>query len=123
MNMADKQRGLDAFFDAARRDVPPVPADLTDRILADAFDVQAELSGQVLYRSASTSNGFWAQLSELLGGWYGMGGLAAACAAGVWLGFAPPSGIPDPVGLLVQSETALDIYESQSFALALTEDG
>jgi len=120
--MAEKERGLDAFFDASRRDVPPMPAELGDRMLADAFAVQADLSGRAV-RRPSAANGFWTQLSDLLGGWYGMGGLAAACAAGVWLGFAPPPGIPDPVGLLIQAETATDIFESQSLILALSEDG
>ena len=120
--MAENDRGLDAFFDASRCDVAQMPADLGERMLADAFAVQAGISGHAVRRPFA-ANGFWTQLSEALGGWYGIGGLAAACATGVWLGFAPPQGIPDLVGLLVQSETATDIFESQSLTLALSEDG
>ena len=49
--------------------------------------------------------------------------LAAACAAGLWIGLAPPDGLPDPVGLWEQSQTTYDLLQGSDLALALSEDG
>ncbi|MEC7259674.1 MAG: hypothetical protein VXW58_17835 [Pseudomonadota bacterium] len=59
----------------------------------------------------------------MLGGWYGLGGLVAACAAGVWLGLAPPAGMPDAASLFTAQDSVADLYLGESFAMAMAEDG
>ena len=88
-----EQKDLDAIF-AAARDLPEPSADLMARVLADAAAVQAERAEpQILpYAStASASPGFWAEIRTGLGGWLGLGGLAAAGLAGLALGVALPA--------------------------------
>ena len=75
----------DLLADAARTKAAPDDG-LVARVLADAHRVQAEGWPQ-----ADPAPGFWAQLTEVLGGWPSFGGLAAASAAGLWLGLAPPA--------------------------------
>ncbi|CUH82451.1 hypothetical protein SAMN04488093_11411 [Tropicibacter naphthalenivorans] len=80
--------GLDAFFAAARDDVPLPSGDLMARI-------QAEALAEMPVAGARAAPGFWAQLRDALGGWKGAAGLAAACACGVWIGISPPEGLSD----------------------------
>ncbi|MEM8579545.1 MAG: hypothetical protein AAGF60_16980, partial [Pseudomonadota bacterium] len=69
------------------RDVPvPVPERLMGRVLQDA------LAAQPVRGAAPVS--VWARLREALGGWQGLGGLAAATCAGVWIGLSPPDYLP-----------------------------
>ena len=116
MNMDDKHSDLNAFFDAARRDSVVLPDGLRARILADA--------GREQGRGVSTrQTAFFERLREVLGGWAGIGGLAAACAAGVWMGFAPPAVMPDPVAILMQNtETQVDLFASETLQMAMAED-
>ena len=83
MKMPDRDKDLDMLFAEARQAPPKMPDGLADRMMSDAL--------AVMPRTRREGAGWLAQLGEILGGWYGYGGLAAACAAGVWLGFAPPS--------------------------------
>ena len=119
MNMDDKHSDLNAFFDAARRDSVAMPDGLRARILADAGRVQ----GGVALNAPAGQTGFFERLREVLGGWAGIGGLAAARAAGVWMGFAPPAAMPDPVAILMQnSETQVDLFASETLQMAMAED-
>jgi hypothetical protein len=106
--------GLDAFFAAARSEAA-LSEDLAARMLRDADGIRRS--------RASVRIGRLAQLREMLGGWYGLGGLAAACAAGVWLGLAPPQGVPDAAALFQAQEDVTDFYLGESFAMAMAEDG
>lgn len=63
------------------------------------------------------------QFLRVLGGWPAMGGLAAACAAGVWIGVAPPDFLPDPVGLMVQGDTDVNLLDSYALSSVLPEEG
>lgn len=124
--MADSDRtthDLDRLLaDARARPAAPAP-ELTARVLADAALVQAELRRRPATPAARPA-GPWRQLAEALGGWPGLGGLAMAGAAGVWLGFAPPGGLPDPV-TFVQDRVAaadVDLLGSAALALALAEE-
>lgn len=115
---------LEALLDAAR-DTRPAPSEaLTRRVLADAADVQAALTRPAAPVRPRTRAGLWRQLADALGGWPGIGGLAAACAAGVWLGFAPPAALPDPVSLVQDRVAAadLDLLGTQDLALALAQE-
>lgn len=117
--MADMDKdmvGLDAFFDAARQETAQLPDRLEHRILQDASQVQADWQ-KPLPRARP---GVLQQLYDMLGGWPSIGGLAAACAAGVWLGFAPPQGLPDATQF-IGTETAF--FDDDSLDLAMAEEG
>ncbi len=110
---------LDALFQAARQS-GGIPDDLLRRVLLDADQVQAGFGESA---ALVQSPGRWRQLLTVLGGWPAVGGLAAACAVGVWIGLAPPAFLPDPVQammLLVSDPTLLD---GGDLAAALSEEG
>lgn len=111
---------LDALFQAARQDGTQMPDGLSARITADAAQVQAERASALA--APRPSGGRWMQLRDVLGGWPGFGGLAAACAVGVWLGFAPPAMLPDPVQLVAQSETDVELFEGDGLVVAFLEE-
>ena len=96
-------RALDAVLKAAQEAPPTVPEALMTRVLADAEAAQRRT------RPPLPAPGLWAHASDLLGGWKGMGGLAAATCAGVWIGWSPPAAVPDAgaliIGLLSAEET------------------
>ncbi|MEY8830719.1 hypothetical protein AB9K34_20290 [Sedimentitalea sp. XS_ASV28] len=117
--MTDSDRDmvdLDVFFDAARRETTVLPGDLERRIVADATRVQHEWQ----IPAAAPRPGRWRQLYDMLGGWPAIGGLATACAAGVWLGFSPPATLPDPAQYLVSDTMFLD---EDSLVIAMAEEG
>ncbi|MHA6262516.1 hypothetical protein ACXYMO_04880 [Arenibacterium sp. CAU 1754] len=120
--MAENNRDLDSLFQAARRDAAEMPAGLSNRILADAARVQAQSRAPRPPRARQT---WFAQLREALGGWYGMGGLAAACATGLWMGIAPPDIMPDPVQMVFGTQADLDLLSADdlSSVLAQVEEG
>ncbi len=99
MNMADKgddHHDLEAMFAAARQRPVDVPNDLMARVLADADRIAA------MRRPAP----LWQQVRDALGGWPAVGGLVAASVAGVWIGVAPPSALPDPAELFFGTQTS-----------------
>lgn len=110
---------LERMFATARSNRDALPAALAARMLADAAEVQ---SAQV-ERVPQPRPGIWAQLRAGLGGWTGMSGLATACAAGVWIGLAPPDFLPDPVGLVYQQQLDVDLIFGFDETGILTEDG
>jgi len=124
MTMADDKEelvmNLDDLFETVRRQGEPMPDGLTARVLADAAAVQSEFAKAPQVAAAP---GLWQQLLSAVGGWPAMGGLATACAAGLWLGFAPPLSLPDPVQLVQQSQSDLDLFFEESMYAALTEEG
>ncbi len=93
---------VEALLRQARAQKPEVPDALMARVLADAEAVQPKAGAQPVASRASP----WEQLRAALGGWQGMGGLAAATCAGFWIGVNPPAGLPDAGAFLlgVQSE-------------------
>ncbi len=111
---------LEQFFAEARQGTGQVPGDLMQAILADADRVQAGFFAVV---EIAPTSGKWAQLRALLGGWPTFGGLAAACAAGVWIGLAPPSFLPDPAQFVTGSDTDIDLIGMGELTLALSEEG
>ncbi|WP_347310521.1 dihydroorotate dehydrogenase [Defluviimonas sp. SAOS-178_SWC] len=95
--MADLDRGddfLEGCFRAAR-DAGPVPSGaLMARILADAEAEMPRASApQPLPRPAGKGGAMMSWLAAAFGGWRGIGGLATATVAGLWLGYA---GLDDP---------------------------
>lgn len=106
---------LDALLDVTRRDRPVLPDALTARILADAESEQDRFA-----RRKPKAAPVWHRWLEVIGGWPAMGGMATACAAGIWIGFAPPQMLPDPA-LLVQVSD-FDLFADDDLLIALTED-
>ncbi|UWR31153.1 hypothetical protein K3758_06465 [Sulfitobacter sp. W002] len=82
---------LENFFAAARTNPPQVSADLQARVLADAEAHMPKAARQPWHQA----------LWHLLGGAAGLSGLATAAAVGVWVGVAPPEGMPDLAGQFV----------------------
>lgn len=98
MNMADQDKELEHLFAQARAERDEFPDDLAVRIETDAEAVR-------LARAAKVSRPVWQLRMRLIGGWQGLGGLAAASAAGIWIGFTAPSFLPDPADYFVSQET------------------
>lgn len=82
---------LENFFAAARANPPQVSGDLQARVLADAEAHMPKASRRPWYQA----------LWQILGGAAGLSGLATAAAVGIWVGVAPPEGMPDLAGQFV----------------------
>lgn len=112
---------LDALFAAARRQSHDLPPGLEARILADAARVGAGLRAARPPLAPRLL-----RILDMLGGWPAATGLATACAAGVWIGLAPPSFLPDPAAMVLDDQAALDAeldqVASDPFATLLEED-
>lgn len=81
----DRDAGaLDALFAEARDRRSAPPADLVARVLADAEAV----------RPAGRRPGILSAVLGALGGWPSAAGLAAASAAGLFIGYAAPEALP-----------------------------
>lgn len=102
------------FLGAARRSDAQVPDGLTGRVLADAHRQQDRWrrSG----RSGVPSPTLWMQFLGAIGGLPALGGLAAACAAGIWLGISPPGGL-DPADLVGENMAEFAVWDLQDTLL------
>ncbi|MEX0304463.1 MAG: hypothetical protein AB3N24_18750 [Leisingera sp.] len=122
--MADTDKALqelEDLFAASRAEPPAVPDHLTAAILEDAAREQPGLQPAAPARRASKP--LWRQLIEAIGGWPAIGGLAAASAAGLWIGIAPPSFVPDPVALAGYEDSSTAVpFDSYDMAIVLSED-
>lgn len=93
---------LETLFDTAQRRAPqPSPVWLAQ--------VAADASAVLEQRRTPPAPSLWDQLFAVLGGGPGLGGLVAACAVGVWLGFAPPALLGDPVGTALGAGQTVDL--------------
>jgi hypothetical protein len=123
--MTSKNKGddqmVDDFFAAARVAAPEPSAALLARVLEDAQAVQAAARPPV--PRPAKSEGFLAQV----GGWFGLGGMAAATLAGVWVGFAGVGGLSTAVADVwggTTTATTVDLIPGEDFiALALGTEG
>jgi len=97
--MADHDE-LENLFAQARRDRPALPDDLVVRIETDAETLRLDR----LAVSRPTRRSWW-QALDGIGGWRALGGLVAASAAGVWIGFSAPAFLPDPAAYIFSQET------------------
>ncbi|SDI38414.1 hypothetical protein [Alloyangia pacifica] len=99
MTMTDQRRKeegpLASLFEAERQDAPLPSGDWMARMEALALEVQPaarpaprpeERRSPPLLRRVSA----WREALQTFGGWPALAGLAAACAAGVWIGVASP---------------------------------
>lgn len=89
-----EEGALAPWFEAGR-DAPPEPGgDWLARMEAMALAEQPALRSAP-ERTAVPRPPLWREALRLLGGWPAVAGLAAACAAGIWIGVASPQGIAD----------------------------
>ncbi|AVO37021.1 hypothetical protein [Pukyongiella litopenaei] len=102
----DLDLDLDRFWEAARSEARDLPDGLADRVLKDALAVQDARRGG--HRAG------W-------GSWSAVAGLAAACAAGFWIGFAPPQNLPDPASLLSSGDD-INLLAPGEMTFAMLED-
>ncbi len=115
---------LDTLFAQARGTPPEMPAGLSDRIVADAQQVQDARSTQDVDQTpVDAGPGLWAQLRAALGGWPALGGMVAASLVGIWIGAAPPAFLPDATQALGQSAQDVDVFDSFDMAIVFAEDG
>ncbi|MFQ1701759.1 hypothetical protein ACJ5NV_14320 [Loktanella agnita] len=98
---------LEDLFDTARRLAPPVSDDLMTRVLADAVvdRAPAQVARPCL----------WARLSDMLGGWPALGGLATATIAGVWVGIAPPAQVEALTDDLIGQSVSVSLFSDSAF--------
>ena len=123
--MADMDKAnqeLDDLFAAARDTPTPLPTHLAKSIMNDALIARAENLTPAPTPEKQNRTGIWQQLMIAIGGLPVVGGLAAACAVGVWIGLAPPSFLPDPAQLVGYSESTSVPYESYNLATVLGEE-
>lgn len=106
--MAEDKMELDQLFAQARQARPELPDELVVRILTDA---EAERVERTKPAAASPQRSIWPRLLDGIGGWHGMGGLVAASAAGVWIGFSAPDFLPDPASLIYPQETSFVVAD------------
>ena len=90
MTHENKDDILDDLFAQARAQTPKVSDDLMARVLADAQQVQHDLTSAKA-PTPHSSRGFG--LFDLLGGWPALGGVAMAGITGLWIGIAPPASV------------------------------
>ncbi len=117
------ERDLDGFFTAARAHAPAPSEGLMARVLADAEGAMVNLPASPPDVGTVTANGSWIDaMLGAIGGWSGIGGLATAVGAGVWIGVA---GLADPVtmadGLFGSSPLSVELMpDAGSFDVAGT---
>lgn len=95
MTEHDKEdTGLEAFFEAARKQTPVSSDALMARVLEDAHAAQDKAAAAARGR-ARPAHGrpVWSHAMAVLGGWPAGASLAAATLAGVWLGAYPPAAL------------------------------
>ncbi len=118
--MNDTKRSMteaDRLLQAARQERVKMPESLSERILADAELVR--VGWDAVAAGPQPRESRWTRIRNLLGGWPGLGGMAATCALGLWLGIAPPGFVPDPVDMVVGQTAELDLFDSYDLASAL----
>ncbi|MFY9211216.1 MAG: hypothetical protein WAO69_08825 [Aestuariivita sp.] len=106
---------LDALFDAARaRPVQP-DAGWLARVAEDA-------ALETALRVPVPAPSLWTQIRLALGGWQGVGGMAMAGCAGLWIGFAPPAVVGDPLTRALGGEDTVDLLSDAPFEYAVLLD-
>lgn len=92
----DPTTALDDLFAAARAEAAaPASPDFLARVLADAYDAQPDPAPAPAPAALAppARPGLWARASAAFGGGFALAGMGTAGIAGLWLGFAPPTGL------------------------------
>jgi hypothetical protein len=98
---------LDDMFAQARAVTPAPSDDLMARVLADAAAVQPRNRPIAAMRPT-----LWSRMSDAVGGWPALSGLAAATVAGVWVGIAPPAQVEDLTATLIGDEISISLFST-----------
>ena len=120
--MIDRDDHLEGLFRAARADraVPP-DEDWLARVTGDAL---AEAAAARVARPP-VPRGLASQLRALLGGWRGLGGLAAARVAGLVIGLSAPEVMKLPVDGAIWSnvfdDALLDVLDGGNVAVVVPD--
>ncbi len=117
MTMADDDTELNQLFAQARAGRRHLPDDLAVRIMTDAEQVRLDRLAKRVPPGRST----WRRLLDGIGGWQGLGGLVAASAAGVWIGFSAPAFLPDPATYLFSQDATYEVADLDAVFLEDTE--
>jgi hypothetical protein len=113
--------GLESFFAAGRAEAP-VPSDaLVARVLADAEAEMARPAPVEAPRPVAQPGFLHAAIASI-GGWAGLGGLATATAAGVWIGFAGFADSLDASGYITPTLSVELMPGTESFMTASAEE-
>lgn len=105
----DDDAMLDDLFTVARGDARATPSpEFMAQVLAQAVDIQkgqqAHLQSSATARNETAqSEGIWAVVLGLMGGWRALSGVAMAGVAGVWIGMAAGDA-------LVSNTFGVDLY-------------
>ncbi|MBT8155971.1 hypothetical protein KMP13_19315 [Epibacterium ulvae] len=114
---------LDALFQTARADQPELSDGLMAAILDDAARVQDTFRPASMGSAALNQPSIWSRFFATLGGGLGVGGLVTAGLAGIWVGVAPPSFLPDPVDLAAASSSLeSDPFDGFDLSELMSED-
>lgn len=115
---------LDALFHDARTDQPVISGGLMAAILDDATRVQETFAEPPVVEALQTQRtSVVSRLFMILGGGMGVSGLMTAGLAGVWIGLAPPSFLPDPAGLATASASLEnDPFDGFDLSELMSED-
>jgi len=98
---------LDDMFAQASAKSPAPSDDLMARVLADAAAVQPGQSP-----IADKRPSLWSRISDAIGGWPAVSGLAAATVAGVWVGIAPPAQVEDLTATFIGDEISINLFST-----------
>lgn len=115
MTPIDDDKMLDAAFaDARAPHDDMVPSDaVLDRIMLNADSV---LAASAPLAATAPRQTFGAFLSDLIGGWPQLGGLAAATVAGLWIGVVQPTAVTDLSTAIWGGTIEVPLLESDLFA-------
>lgn len=98
---------LDDIFAQARAQTPQPSDALMARVLAGA-------APDVASARARSRPGLWARLSDTLGGWPAISGLAAATVAGVWIGIAPPDSVENLAASVIGDAVTVPLFSADA---------
>ena len=114
----DLDRLLEAHFEAGRAAAPKASETLLNRV---SMAAEAE---RALNTQPRAAGGWFAWLADAPVGWGSLGGMVAAAAVGVWIGYAGIGGINTLSGALLgaQDDGIVDLLPAvEDFALASGE--
>ena len=102
---------LNDLFASARTADPDPTDDFMARLFADIDDVADGFEQVALPTEERRS--LVASLWAALGGWAGASGLAAAAAAGLWIGISPPASLSSVTDVIWADSVDVSLFASE----------